>query len=242
MKYYNFKNLKEDEHVFHMWEPLKFKIKDNYKYIPTSFIFNLFSKIALIPIGIILFIFNKIFFGYKITNRDKLVKDTGVVSVSNHIHPLDCTFIGLIYYPRSVYYPTIERNFKIPVIRHLIRLLHAFPIPSDKKQKVRFYEQIDKALKNNKTIQMYPEGSMWPYYDKVRSFKYGAFKMAVKAGVGVQPIKFVFREPDGIYRLYKRKPCIEAVILDPIYPDLELGEEKRIEDLREKVYNCIRGD
>ena len=65
MKYYNFKNLKEDEHVVHMWEPLKFKIKDNYKYIPTSFIFNLFSKIALIPIGIILFIFNKIFFGYE---------------------------------------------------------------------------------------------------------------------------------------------------------------------------------
>ena len=31
-------DLKGDEQVFHMWEPLNFEIKDNYKYITTSFI------------------------------------------------------------------------------------------------------------------------------------------------------------------------------------------------------------
>ena len=66
--------------------------------------------------------------------------------------------------------------------------------------------------------------------------------MAVKAGVGVQPIKFVFREPDGIYRLYKRKPCIEVVILDPIYPNLDLDLTRRIEDLRERAYISIKGE
>ena len=154
MKKYNYEILTGDEHIYHLWEPLHFEIKDNYKYITTSFIFNLFSTLALIPIGLILFVFNRIFFGYKVKGRDKLVRNTGFVSVSNHIHPMDCTFIGLIYYPKSVYYPTVDTNFKIPVIRHLIRLLHAFPIPKEKEKKKDFYEQIDSALKHKKILQI----------------------------------------------------------------------------------------
>ena len=242
MKKYNYEILTGDEHIYHLWEPLHFEIKDNYKYITTSFIFNLFSTLALIPIGLILFVFNRIFFWYKVKGRDKLVKNTGFVSVSNHIHPMDCTFIGLIYYPKSVYYPTVDTNFKIPVIRHLIRLLHAFPIPKEKEKKKDFYEQIDSALKHKKILQMYPEGSLWPYYDKVRNFKYGAFKIAASANVPIQPIRFTFVKPYGIYRLYKKKDCIEATILDPIYPNLDLDLTRRIEDLRERAYISIKGE
>lgn len=242
MKQYDFKNLKEDEHVLKLWEPLKFEIKDDYQYITKSFIFNLFSKIILIIIGIILSVFNKIFYGYKIIGKENLVKKTGVVSVSNHIHIMDATFIGLIYYPRSVYYPTIESNFKIPFIRHFIRLLHAFPIPLDKAKKEKFYEQINEALKNNKVLQMYPEGSLWPYYEEIRTFKYGAFKMAVEASCPVQPTRFTFVEPYGIYKLYKRKKCIQAEIMKPLYSNLDLSKEKQIEDLRNRAYICIRGE
>ena len=241
MKKYNYENLNSDDHVFHMWEPLNFEIKYNYKFINNNLVYRIFSKIILIIVYFIVYIINKILFGYKIKNKRKLIVNEGVISVSNHIHPMDCTMIGIIYFPNNVYYPTIERNFKIPVIRHLIRILGAIPIPSKNELKPAFYKEINKSLENNNHIHMYPEGSMWPYYEKIRDFKYGAFKMAVNANKPIQPIKFVFKNPKGIYKLYKKNKCIESIILDPIYPNNELDYYERIEDLRNKTYESIIG-
>lgn len=240
MKQYDYCNLEEDAHIFHMWEPLKFKIKDGYKFISDSFIFNFLSNLLFIPIALILSVLNRILFGFKIVNKDLLIHETGMVSISNHIHPMDCTMIGLVYYPRRVYFPTLQTNFKIPFIRHLIRILYAIPIPTNASQKKIFYGQINEALQANGIVQMYPEGSLWPYYEEVRNFKYGAFKMAVEANVAVQPIKFVFKEPTGIYKLYKRKKCIQAVVLEAIYPNNELDYKSRIEDLRNRTYESLK--
>lgn len=239
MKKYDYDNLASDEHVFHMWEPLDFEIDDEYKYIKNDFLFKFVSKIVLFIIRPILVFLNKVLFGYKIVNKDKIVSKMGVVSISNHIHPMDCTMIGLIYFPYNVYYPTIERNFKMPFIRHLIRILGAFPIPSDKDKKKEFFCEVNMALKSNEHVHMYPEGSMWPYYTGIREFKYGAFKMAVDADSFVQPIRFVFEESKGLVRLF-RKMNISAVILDPLYPNKELNYYDRIEDLRNRTYKAMK--
>ena len=240
MKQYNFDNLKSDEHVFHMWEPLNFKIKDDYEYVCNSFIFNLISNIIYFPVALIVIILDKILFGFKIEDEFNVLRDTGFVSISNHVHVMDSTMIALVYFPNRVYFPTIQNNFKIPFIRHLIRILYAMPIPDKKNQKERFYNQINGALKKNKIVQMYPEGSMWPYYDEIRNFKYGAFKMAVDANKPIQPIKFVYRKPKGLYKLYKKKDCITAVVLKPVYPNNKLNRRDRIDDLRKRVINVMK--
>ena len=240
MKKYDYQNLKEDEHVYHSWEVLDFKINNNYDYVSSNIFLNFISNILIIPIALILYILDKVLFGFKIIGKENLTKNEGFVSISNHIHPLDCTMIGLIYFPRRVYYPTIIKNFQIPFIRHLIRLLFAMPIPTDKNQKLRFFNQINTALKKGKIVHMYPEGSMWPYYEDVRHFKYGAFKMAVDAGVPIKPVKFIFKEKNGIYKLYKKNKCIHAVIIEPIYPNLSLPYEERINDLKERTYEKMK--
>ena len=43
-------DLKGDEQVFHMWEPLNFEIKDDYKYIIDNKILNCFSDLLFIII------------------------------------------------------------------------------------------------------------------------------------------------------------------------------------------------
>ena len=93
---------------------------------------------------------------------------------------MDCTMNGLINFPKRTYYPTLASNFKIPVVRHLIRLLYAIPIPNTKTQKQKFYKEISKALKKGKTIHMYPEGALWPYYEKIRPFKKERLKLHQK--------------------------------------------------------------
>lgn len=240
MKKYDYSNLKGDEQITHNWTPLSFEIKDNYNYVLNNPLFKLISNILSLPIFIILYIIDKIFLGFYIINKDKIVKDKGFVSISNHIHYLDCTLIGLIYYPSRVHYPTIEENFKIPFVRKLIRLLYAMPIPKERTKKDKFYSQINKAFKGKFILHVYPEAAMWPYYEGIRDFKYGAFKIAVDANVCVQPIKFVFTKSDGIYKLYKRNKRICAVVLDPLYPNMELEYRDRIKDLRDRAYESMK--
>ncbi|MGM9875444.1 MAG: lysophospholipid acyltransferase family protein [Bacilli bacterium] len=240
MKKYDYTNLKGDEQVTHNWAPLSFEIKNNYNYVLNNPLFKLISNILSLPVFIILYIIDKIFLGFCVINKDKIVKDKGFVSISNHIHYLDCTLIGLIYYPNRVHYPTIEKNFKIPFVRKLIRLLYAMPIPKDRIKKDRFYSQINIAFKGKFILHMYPEAAMWPYYEKIRDFKYGAFKIAVDANVCVQPIKFVFTKSNGLYRLYKKKKRICAVVLDPLYPNMKLEYRDRIKDLRDRTYESMK--
>ena len=240
MKKYNYEEYEEDEHMVSNWEPMPFSIKDNYDYMCNNLILIIISNLLIFPIAIILIILDKILFGFKIFNSEKINHDEGFVSISNHIHYLDCSMIGLLYFPRRVHYPTLETNFKLPFIRHLIKLLYAMPIPNNSKQKKEFYKSINSGLKKGKIVHMYPEGSLWPYYKDVRHFKYGAFKMAVDANVCIQPTKFVFNKPKGVYKLYKRKDCIHAYVLDPIYPNNNLEYEERIEDLKERTYEAMK--
>ena len=69
MKKYNFENLKDDDEVVKNWEPLKFEINDNYKYISKNIFFNFFSNVIYFAIAPILIIFDRVFFGYKIINK-----------------------------------------------------------------------------------------------------------------------------------------------------------------------------
>lgn len=239
MKKYDYNNLPSDAHVFHLWEVMDFNIDSNYNYISQNPIYLFLKRIVYIVFDFLLKIINNVMFGYKIIDKNKAIKKSKVISVSNHIHPMDCTMISLIYFKNLIYFPTIINNFKIPFIRKLIKLLGAIPIPSKKDDKKSFYESINNALNDNNHIHMYPEGSMWPYYNKLRNFKYGAFKMAVDANCPVQPIKFIYQKPKGIKKIYKRKDCINAIVLDPIYPNNELNYYDRINDLKEKAFNAI---
>lgn len=236
MKKYNYDGLKGDEQVTHNFAPLKFEIKDDYKFVITNKVVRFLCDVVCVPIFIILYIICKVFFDFTVEGRDRMVKDDGFVSISNHVHYLDCAMIGVLYYPRRVFYPTLEENFKIPVVRWLIRMLYAMPIPRDRKGKDRFYSEIKDAFKGKFILHMYPEAALWPYYEGVRDFKYGAFKIAVDSNVCVQPVRFMFAERKGIYKIIKRKKCIKAVILDPVYPDMKLKYKDRIEDLRVRTY------
>ena len=54
---------------------------------------------------------------------------------------------------------------------------------------------------------MYPEGILYPYYNGLRRFRNGAFKIAADCGCGVTPAVITFRKRKGLYRLFRRKPC-----------------------------------
>lgn len=231
--------INDDDHVLKMWTPLNLNITEDFKYVKTSFVFNLLSRLLYIIVYPILYIYNTVIYGLVIEGKEniKSVKG-GKITISNHVHPMDCTINAIINAPKKMYFPTLKSNFEIPVIRHIIKLLYAIPIPDSIDRKKDFFSCIDKLLQNGETIHLYPEAAMWPYCKRLRKFKDGAFRFAMNNNVPIVPIVYTFRKPEGVYAILKKRPCITAKILEPVHhvPGESFVEyKKRIYDIMDLV-------
>ncbi len=229
----------ENEDIIKFCEPLKFDIDENYEYIKKGKIFSFFSSLLYYGIAFpVLAVLDKIVYDLKIEGKENIKNlKSGAISVSNHVLILDCTMIGLSFGFKKIYFTTREGSFKIPFVRKLIKLLRAIPIPTKMSNKKHFVSELNKALKSGKIIHFYPEKALWPYYDKIRNFKKGAFNFAVRNKVPVVPIVITFRDAKGIRKIFKRKKDVTVKILKPIYTDDLKCNKEDIENLKEKVHN-----
>lgn len=238
------KTADENEHIIKMWEPLEFNINEKYEYVSKSKMFNLLSNFVYYIIAYpILKIVTKLIYDLKIEGKDNIRKiKSGAITVSNHVLVLDCAMVGLASGTKKIYYTTTEDSFKIPVVRKLIKLLRAIPIPKGIKNKENFIKNIDKLLKENKLVHFYPERALFPYYEEIRHFKNGAFTIAAKNNVPVIPMVFTFRNPKGIRRIFKSKKDVTLTILEPVYPskDNEIDLKQKTEKLKEEVHEKMK--
>ena len=204
-----------------MWRPLEFNTQLGYDYLQTGFWKTFFHYLALYPALGILRILDTLVFGLHIhgMKRYRALKHTGVVGVCNHVHYMDCTMIALALWRKRMYFMTLEENFRIPVVKQIIRVLGAVPQSNHPHRTKELFSQLETALKNGAAVQIYPERVLRPYYNLgTRKMQRGAFKMAVEANVPMLPMVVTYREPKGLYRLFKKKPCMDLTILDPIHP------------------------
>lgn len=233
----------ENEHIINLWQPLEFKIDKEYEYIVKNKIFMFFSNLLYYGIAFpVLKILNKLVYDLKIEGKENL-KDlkTGAISVSNHVLFLDCSMVGLAWGIKRVYYTTLEGSFKIPFVRRLIKLLRAIPIPNDIKNKEYFIKAIDNLLQNNGIVHFYPESALWPYCEKLRNFKNGAFDFSVKNNVPIIPMVIKFRQPKGIRKLIKSKKDVTLFILKPIKcEENEMNVRDKVNKLKEEVYEQMK--
>ena len=146
----NKENIAEDSHVLHFWQPCKFEINDEFTFVNDNLIFNTFSNLLYMIAYPLLLIINKFLFGFKIEGRENLENiDSGKITISNHVHPMDCTMVGLANVPNKTFFTSLETNFKIPIVRKIIKLLNAVPIPQNIKYTKKFVKSIDELIKNS---------------------------------------------------------------------------------------------
>ncbi len=236
------KILNENEDIIHINEPLPLNIDEKYQYIKEGKLFTFFSNLLYYGVAFpVLTILNKIIYDLKIEGKEN-IRDLqkGAISVSNHVLVLDCTMIGLAFGLRKVYFTTRKESFKIPVVRKLIKLLRAVPIPTEMNNKECFIKQLDDALQKGRIIHFYPEKALWPYYEKIRNFKSGAFNFAIRNNVPVIPIVITFRNPKGIRKILKKKKDVTIKILKPItYRDKYVNKKDNIDKLKEQVHQVM---
>lgn len=206
----------------------------------------LFHYLIAIPI---LTVVNVLFLGFRVRGWEHLreIEDKGAVITCNHIHYLDCTFLGILCAPRRPIFCTLEQNFQIPVARHLIRWLGGVAIPQKISALRQFMDDTADAAQKGKLVIIYPEGELKLYCGHLRPFKDGAFKTAVRADIPVLPCCITQEKPRGIFRLFKKKPCLILNVGEPVYPQklpslgIDEGEgtldvRATVRNLRERVY------
>ena len=218
------------ENVMEVWHPLKFDVNEKYKYVPTNIFFRIISWIVYYIIAVpILSILLKLVYDFKIEGKENIKNlQGGAITVSNHVLVLDCAMVGLaVCGKKKIFYTTQSESFQIPFVRKLIKLLRAIPIPKGVKNKERMVKEISNLLKDNKFVHFYPEAILYPYCNKIRHFKNGAFDLAIKNDVPVVPIVIKFRQPKGIRKILKRKKDATLKILEPIYFENILKEESQ---------------
>jgi 1-acyl-sn-glycerol-3-phosphate acyltransferase len=163
----------------------------------------------------------------------------GAVTVSNHIHNVDGAFIAAAMLPKRLSFTSIEGNFRLPLVRWLVKWASVVPIPTSTHRLKEFFAMTTEQLSLGKRVHFYPEGSLWPYSEEIRPFKKGAFRLAADAGVPVIPLVILQRKPRGPLRLFRKNPLFSVHICAPIYPDGSLSGSKQVEDMRLRAQDAM---
>lgn len=234
------------DHVIHMWQPLRFQTKRGYDYRRRALYKRAGTALLRTFAFVILQLYTRVVLGFRVSGQQNLkaLGKEGAATVCNHVHMLDCAMIDMTLYPHKTHYITLESNFRIPFIRHLIRIFGGVPLSENPVRLAELFREMGRAADDGALVHIYPEGVLIPYCETLRPFKSGAFRFVAKKRLPVLPMVLVQRRPRGLFRLYKRKPCWTLHILPPQYPDGALADKPAAEALertcRAAMVSCLR--
>ncbi|MCL2375125.1 MAG: 1-acyl-sn-glycerol-3-phosphate acyltransferase [Firmicutes bacterium] len=217
----------------------------NFPYVNRSFRRRLWQFFTYaIVLFFIAFPLSLLRMGLRIKGRKNLKKNkellkNGAVSICNHVHWWDGIAVAKAI-RRRMWIPGWAGNFQGKNAGKL-KGIGTIPIPESYGGKKAFSKALDGLAEEGAWIHYYPEGSLWFYYDAIRPFKTGAFRLAVKHNKPIVPMCFTYRPLRGLHKLFRRGGVsVTLHVGEPTMPDLSLPYTDAIEDLltrsREKMH------
>ncbi len=201
--------------------------------------FFLENKIAYFYVGLVARKLNR---HIKIEGLEN-IKDlnNGAIITSNHFNPLDSLNIRKLIkkrYKKNMYIVIEDTNLAMPgLIGFLMNNLNNIPINEGPNYIIKtFKPELERILKNNNYVLIYPEEEMWFNYRKPRPCKRGAYQFAAEFNV---PIISCFVEMlDTDIKDNDEFNEVEYIVhvLKPIYPDGKLSVRENSKKMAEIDY------
>ncbi len=210
--------------------------KFNYFRLDNFFIRLWSNFLYFIIVKPLIFLALKIYSHYKVVNRKVMKKrgKNGCFIYGNHTNYLpDAAFNSLLHAGRN-YVVTGSETVNIKGIVGLVQDLGAIPLGDTLEARKHFLESLEKKLKKNASITIYPEAHIWPYYTKVRPFKKDSFTYPYEFNVPVYSVATCYQK-----RRFGIRPRIVHVVDGPFYPDKSLPRSKAIQLLRDQVHDSL---
>ena len=208
-----------------------FDFEHNYPFLDKSFKGRLLNFGIYAGIFFLVFPINLFKYGLKIKGRKNLRKNrklfkNGAMTVANHVYRWDYLAILQAVKYRRMWFPTRALQIQSKD-SNLIRGAGGIPIPKTTAALRRFYKAFDELHAKKKWIHLFPESCRWDYYEPIRPFKKGTFKMALMYNLPVIPMVFSYREPGKLRRLLgKTDPLITLNIGEPILAEKDSSKSR----------------
>jgi 1-acyl-sn-glycerol-3-phosphate acyltransferase len=124
--------------------------------------------------------------GIDAKGREKAIRGTTCVVISNHQSILDILFINSLLY-KYKWISKIE-NVKVPFLGWYLKMADYITVDrGNEESKVEMLEKSFSCLKRGTSIMLFPEGTRSADCE-IGFFKRGAFQLAIQAGVPILPI------------------------------------------------------
>lgn len=213
-------------------------ISKNYVYYSSNPFWQIkhffWNKIVAYPVSIL---HAKFKFHWKVENKQvlKLAKHKSYFIYGNHTQQFFDASMPKKLSPFHESYVMVNHvNLNIKGIGWLVKRLGALPVPTNVAESKKFISAIDTLVKHKKSILIYPEAHIWPYYTKIRPFVSTSFRYPVKYDVPA----FCFT---NTYQKTKnpKKVKIVTYVDGPFYPNLDLPAKEQIQDLRDRIYSTM---
>lgn len=183
-------------------------------------------------------LYMKLHFGIRVVNKQALKEagKNGFFLYGNHTHFLaDALLPTVINVPRDVSTIVHPNNVSMPVLGRITPYLGALPLPDDAEAAKNFLGELDKRVKDNNCIMIYPEAHIWPYYTDIRPFTELSFKYPVKYKLPAFCITNTYQK-----RVFRSTPRMVTYVDGPFYADEKLPPKDRKKELRDRVYNQMK--
>ena len=211
-------------------------VSEKYVYYSNNLFWQIkhffWNNIIAWPVSMI---YAKTKFAWKIVNKKafKQVKRTSYFIYGNHTQQFfDASMPKRISY-HEAYVMVNRKNLNIKGLGWLVKRLGALPVPTNVHETKKFVTAVDEIIKKRKSILIYPEAHIWPYYTKIRPFVSTSFRYPVKYDVPA----FCFT--NTYHKRKNGKVQIITYIDGPFYPNKEMPSKERIQDLHDRVYNTM---
>lgn len=234
-----------DQHMVCSIPVIEEDFDHNYSYYNDSFLFKIgrfFAYLTAYTVGRIVCLFKH---GIRFIGRENLKAHKeeladGCITICNHVFRFDYMCIMMGIRPHYQYYPAWNAKF-LDKDRHSVRLTGGIPVPQKLSGLKKFYQAFDRHMNEKAWIHFFPEAAMWPFYQKIRPFKTGAFTLADKHNRPILPMAFRFRNPGKCAKFFGAKePHAALHIGKPIYPDKSIeSKAQRINKLLMESYREV---
>lgn len=189
-------------------------------------------------IRVVLALFRLLGFRFTILGTENIPASGGAVLASNHVSYFDFMFVGLPAHYRGrrlVRFMAKKSVFDNPVSGPLMRGMHHIPV--DRSAGIAAYQAAVDALREGELVGVFPESTISRAFVP-RTFKTGAARMAIEAGVPLIPVVVW-----GGHRVWTtgRKPIVRrgVPIVVEIAPPLELPPEASAAEVTAALHEAM---
>ncbi len=179
-----------------------------------------------------------------IVGRERLYETGPAVIVANHRSLLDI----LVLFRLQTHFRWVSKqeNFRVPCVGWNMTLCDYIPLRRGDALSVQaMMSHCDRAIQGGNSIMMFPEGTR-SSTDRMRSWRLGAFQIAERNCVPIQPI-VVRGTADALPKrgfILQGRHAISIEILDPIPADevAERSTEKMMEHVRTILIDALKNE